>query len=256
MTIRPLYLEGGQRVVVRLDDGVALRVQRDQRARSLYPLRRLSRVISGCGVEWSTEALVACLHAGVPVVFRDGRGQTVGWCFGKRRRETTLGELLRLGVGEADWDLRFGAWAAAVHRREIREALRCAGAGDAAAELRRSRTRLCNAHRDRLGAPCGELLRALTAAVSGLVAETLQREIGDPELIGFARPGLHLGSEFAGLLEWRLHRILLSMPTASVSVSEPGRFAAHCVEHHGTMLQRTLSGILGDLEIALRNWLL
>jgi hypothetical protein len=256
MPIRPLYLEAGQPLDVGLADGVSLFVVQAGRARSLYPLRRLSRVVSGRNARWSTDALVACMDAGVPVLFRDGRGNPIGWCFGERRRETTLGELLRLGIGDPNWPSNYGAWKDAAQRREIRSALQCMGLGERAVDPKGARSDLCNAHRVRIGVPCRELLSALEAAVAGLVAETLARQIGESPLIGFARPGLHLGMEFTDLLQWRLHRILQATPAGLLRESRPDRFAARAIEQHGGVLHRTLGQLLGDLELSLRNWLL
>lgn len=256
LSIRPLYIAAGQPIDVGLADGVALYVVQPGRARSLYPLRRLSRVVSGRNASWSTDALVACLSAGIPVLFQDGRGNPIGWCFGGRRRETSLAELLTLGISDPDWSSRYGAWKDAVQRREITAALRCAGLRECAADPKAARSYFCNAHRNRAGVPCGELLCALETAVAGLVAETLAREIGEIPLIGFARPGLHFGREFSDLLQWRLHRILRATPATLLRDSRPDKFAARAVEQHSPTLHRALGEILGDFELSLRNWLL
>lgn len=256
MTIRPLYLDAAEEVEVGLADGVALNVARPGRARSLYPLRRLSRVVSGRNAKWSTEALLGCLSTGVPVLFQDGRGNSIGWCFGARRRETTLAELLRLGVHDLDWSERYGTWKAATQRREIHGVLRAAGLPTTVSEAKTVRSVLCNAHRDRLGMPCGAFIDALSTAVGGLVIETLQDEIGDATLIGFAHPGLHLGRDFVALLEWRLHRIVWTTSVGLIHYDTPARFAARAIERHGAMLHQTLGRMLGDLELTLRDWLL
>lgn len=256
MSLRPLYLESGTPWQVRLDAGVALHVAAPGRTRSLYPLRRLARVVCGSQAEWRTDALIACLRAGVPVVFHDGCGDAVAWCFGPRRRETTLAQLLREGIEQPDWTARFGQWLEATARREALAALRALGTSSLRLDAAAVRSHLCNRHRLRTTLPAGPWLRALQHATEGLVAEVLHGAVGDPALIGFARPGLHLGQEVSALLEWRLHRILYAMPENKLHTHSPGRLAAVAVECHTAMLHAACRDLLGDLELQLRSWLL
>ena len=128
MSLRPLYLEAGTPWQVKLDAGVALHVSAAGRARSLYPLQRLARVVCGAAAQWDTAALLACLRAGVPVLFHDGHGDPIAWCFGPRRRETTLQQLLREGLDHIDWAEHFSRWQHAAQRREVLAALRFVGA--------------------------------------------------------------------------------------------------------------------------------
>ncbi|MFO1291830.1 MAG: hypothetical protein U1F07_02000 [Rubrivivax sp.] len=254
--LRPLYLDRGVPWQVRLDAGVALSVAAEGRARSLYPLRRLSRVVCGRNARWRTDALVACLEAGVPIVFHGAHDETVGWCFGARRRETTLAQLLREGLAEPDWPERFETWRAALQRREMRAALaqlRVCAAHHAPAHVR---ALLCNRHRLRLGVPVGPWLRALTQAAAGLAAEAAQRMVGDPALLAFARPGLHLPQILAGLLEWRCHRLLHGASLASLRAAAPGKAAATLLDCGPALVQRGCGEFLGALELDLREWLL
>ncbi len=256
MSLRPLYLEGGTGWRVKLDDGVALHVSTAGRARSLYPLRRLARVVCGAGTEWETAALLACLRAGVPVLFHDAQGEAIAWCFGPRRRETTLAELLGEGLRHPDWQTFFDQWQRSTMRREVLAALRQLGSRRGRLDAAAVRAHLCNLHRDRTGQPAGPWLRALHRATTALVMENLQSALGDPALIGFARPGLHLARLFAELMEWRLHRLLHRVPAAIFADATPGRFAAALVERHTADLQAACGELLGDLEHQLREWLL
>lgn len=79
MTRKPLYLDTTAANEVALDSGIALRIRAYEKADSFYPLRRLSRVIVTGKVEWTTEALLACLEYGVPVarIFTDPRPRMV-----------------------------------------------------------------------------------------------------------------------------------------------------------------------------------
>lgn len=256
MSLRPLYLEGGTEWRISLDDGVALRVSAVGRARSLYPLQRLARVVCGASAEWETAALLACLRAGVPVLFHDAHGATMAWCFGPRRRETTLAGLLNEGFRHPDWPAFFSQWQQSATRREVLAALRemntCSQRLDTAA----ARAHLCNLHRDRTGRAAGPWLRALKRAATALVAENLHSALGDPALICFARPGLNLASLFAELIEWRLHLLLRSTPTPMFAETTPGHYAAALVERRTAHLQAACGELLGDLELQLRDWLL
>ena len=256
--IRPLYLDAALAWQVRLDDGPALHISAPGRARSLYPLQRLARVLSPSHAQWSTPALLACLRAGVPVLFHDAAGQTVAWCFGPRKRETTLGSLLREALDQPQWAGLMGAWQQTAHRREILAALRTVrrpGSASACLEPAAVRVQLCNLHRLRTGQPARAWINALQRANVALVAQHLHGLVGDPALIGFAREGLHLGQTFAALMEWQLHRILNAAPLLNFVDGTPGRFAAEAIERHGAALHRCCGDLSGSLEHHLRECL-
>jgi hypothetical protein len=255
VTGRALYLDAATRWQVKLDDGVALRVSAPGRSRSLYPLDRLARVVSPAQADWSLPALLACLNAGVPVVFHDPHGDPVGWCFGPRRRETTLTALLREGLTQPEWDQVFGMWYAAAERRQIMDALLATATPCHRIDAAGARAQLCNRHRGRVGAPVGVVLRALRRAAAGLASEQLQRAVDDAALICFARPGLHLGVVLTGLLEWPMHGLLWESAVADIAALPPARFAAAAIENRSATLHRTLGELLGSLELHLREWL-
>lgn len=255
MTARSLYLDSACRWRVHLDDGVALSVLTEGRARSRVPLTWIARVVSPTSAQWDTSALMACLRAGIPVIFHDGRGDPVGWCFGSRRRETTLTTLLREGLGQSDWDSRFECWRQACARREMLDFLRRAGHGCANLEPSTVRTVACNLLRERTGRAVGEHVGALHRGAAALVAGHLQDALGDCTLIGHPRPGLHWGLVFLELLEWAMHGVLLDMSPDMVREMSPERLAAHVLELHGGPLHSALGRLLGDLELYLREWL-
>ena len=245
--IRPLYLDAALPWQVRLDDGPALHVSSPGRARSLYPLQRLARVVSPSHAQWTTPALLACLRAGVTVLFHDAAGEPIGWCFGPRKRETTLASLLREGLDHPQWVELMGTWMQAAHRREAIGLLRDLNTATARHDPAALRVHLCNLHRARTW------INALHRANSALVAERLHGLIGDPALIGFAREGLHLGQTFAALMEWQLHRILHAAPLLAVMRGTPGRFAAESIERHSAALHRCCGELAGSLEHHLRE---
>lgn len=256
--IRPLYLDAAVPWQVRLDDGPALHLSAPGRARSLVPLNRLSRVVSPASANWQSDALLACLRAGVPVLFSDTHGATVGWCFGPRRRETTLGQLLRLALEAPEGSEILANWHAACNRREMLAALRAMGLRalpmQASLQPQDIRARLCNLHRQRLGRPAGAWLHALERSVHALAAQQVYDCVGDPALIGHAAPGWHLGVALAQLLQWRLHRLLHDTPPdADALPVRSARWAAQAIETHGAQLAIAAGAQLGFLEAVLRR---
>jgi hypothetical protein len=256
MTGRALYLEAGTAWQVTLDDDVALKVQAPGRARSLYPLSRLSRVQSSAQAQWATEALLACLRAGVPVVFHDGRGSALGWCFGPRRREFTLAQRLHDALREPDWPTFWRAWQQQVGQREARRLQAelhlpgCAGL-----DAKQMHVRASNLHRLRLGVAAGPWLRALQRAVCSLSAQACADLVDDPELLAYPSPGMNLPATVAELLQCRVHSALLRWPVAGVLAAPPSLLAAQTLEWRGADMYRGCAEILGDLERALRDWL-
>lgn len=75
---QPLYVGGAERWRARLSHG-ALELVHERLPPRRFPLARIDRVICRPTVDWSGEALVACLRHGIPVLFEDGRGTTLGY---------------------------------------------------------------------------------------------------------------------------------------------------------------------------------
>jgi hypothetical protein len=255
MSLKPLYLEPGRAWHVRLD-GPALRIETDGRAATRVPLRRLARVVSPQDAQWTTPALISCLKSGVTVVFTDSVGRVQAWCFGPRRRETTLTGLLREGLGRLDGTDIYGDWYRSTEQREIAAAFAHLRIVHNRHDPQDARGRLCNRHRLRFGLPIGPFLASLEAATEAYVAQQLHAAVADAVLIGYAREGLNLARSVAALMHWELHRILHDTPVSRLRDVHPYRFAAIMVEENGTRLARTLGRLLGDLERRYREWLL
>lgn len=256
---RPLYLDPSRDWTVSLDAGPSLHVRAPGRARTLFQIRTLSRIVSPTCATWSSEALIACLRAGVPVLFSDASGEVVGWCFGSRKRETTIASLLRLALDEPDGPIWIEDWRHSSARREVIGAMRELGMryptlGDKL-DTAGARSLLCNWHRQRMGEPVSIWLQSLERHVEALAARTVLDYVGDPALIGYPVPGLHLGIVLAGLLQWRLHRIIAASAVHEMlnARSCPGRWAAASVEAHSASLYCAAGAIMGHLEAILRE---
>lgn len=252
---RALYLEPGVSWRVTLDDGVALRIEAPGQARSLYPLHRLSRVQSGVQALWTTQALLGCLRAGVTVVFCDARGAVHGWCFGPRRREHRLAQLLREAVRDPEWPQFWGAWQQQVGRKEAKRLrARMQFHGLAHTDLSKLHVMAVNRMRSRWACAPGPWVRALQKAQRTLSAQVCADLVGDPELLCYARPGLNLPHSLSDLMQLRLDAALLEWPVKAVIQQAPGRVAAQIIEKHDGEFYRAVAEMLGDLEHVLREW--
>lgn len=261
--LNPLVLDPAIAWTIQLDQQVALRVAAPGRARSLYPLSRLGRVVCGRHVQWQTEALLACLEAGVPVLFTDHRGASLAWCFGMRRREATLQELLRLALSQPQWAQWFEQWRAATARREIMACLHELDLPARDLNERAVRVQLCNWHRCRMGIGVGPHLHTLERAAAGVVGQGLGEAIGDAALLGYSREGLNLPCVVTGLLQWRLHRMLartrladLQHEAGEVPLASLRVWALRLIEGPGAPVHRALGEVLAELEQSLREWVL
>ncbi len=259
MSARPPYLDDRVDWAIQLDEGPSLKVSAAHRTRTLYPLRRLSRVVSPASATWESDALVACMKAGVVVLFTDCHGEPIGWCFGGRKRESTLASLLRLAIEEPDGADWIRTWERHWHKREMGNALRrldlrpVIDADDDRFLTMHVRSLLCNAHRRRLGKPVGRWLRGLQSAVSGLAANLVQDYVGDPSLIAHPAPGIHLGVTITHLLEWRLHYIMSSAGVSTLDAKNVSRWAAQRIDQHASELYSAVGSMLGSLEYQLRQ---
>jgi len=117
---RPLYL--GMRLKARVDvDGLALRVRSAVRAEARYPLSRVSRVIASARVQWSAEALEACLEAGIPVVIMAPNGALLGSVQPACVRASRFSEDIDEFLDRPDWHDIYGNWLRAARMRILRE---------------------------------------------------------------------------------------------------------------------------------------
>lgn len=181
--IEALHLDGGAAPIAVLLEGPALVLRRQGEADRHAPLRTLRRVtVRGTRVHWRAEALIGCLHAGVPVVFLDGCGQAVGALVPSRppAQRADFAAALDLAAGQPGFLGRLEDFCRAA---EHAAAARAAGAlglrgRDGAAPRPRE---LLGALRDRATEPAGfdlvwEELQSLGAAVAA--AALARRHVG------------------------------------------------------------------------------
>lgn len=78
----PLYLAPESETWVGLD-GPALRVSQPDTAERLFPLRRISRVLTNTRADWEQDALLACASYGIPVLYCDDDGRIIARLLGR-----------------------------------------------------------------------------------------------------------------------------------------------------------------------------
>lgn len=118
LRLRTLYLDGHGCLRV-LRDGPALRIRQRDVCDRLYPLRHLLQVVVCGPVEWSTNALLACTEASVPVIFLRADGSLRGRVLGELAADPLLDLNLALEtfLELPEGPVRYRAWFSAMSRQ-------------------------------------------------------------------------------------------------------------------------------------------
>jgi hypothetical protein len=207
--LQTLYLDGargdlaGARPIAVLLDGPALRLRRPETADTLTPLCRLSRVVVKGEVHWRTEALAACMDAGVPVVFLGPSGAPRGACvpLAPPAYRSDLPGLLEAAAARPDFESLLANWFRALEREAIRSLIRRWRL--APGDLRPASVRaLCESR-------CGHTeIAEFAAAFDGLarafVLEELVRHGIGPHFLSARTGGFDLPGAMAAVLLWSL----------------------------------------------------
>ncbi len=114
----PLYLQGRVPTRVALD-GPALRVQRADKADSLYPLARLSRIISSLNVAWHAQALKACIDQRLPIIFVATDGQPAAYLYPAQHAPSRLDALIEELLDRPDGFMHYAQWLRAERMRTL-----------------------------------------------------------------------------------------------------------------------------------------
>lgn len=203
--LKPLYIEGTPAFAVSLDGPSLVIAASEGRQKGRIPLPRLAHVITSEKAKWSTEALVACLRRGIPVVFLDAEGAAVGFCMGTGRPDPQeeMARALATFLDRPDWPFAYAAWKKGAERYAVRGALKTLER--AIPDLRPSMAQKVLADRleGLLPKPTVEaLLKRLRAFLFGLVVDLLQT-------VGMARfihqePDFQPHQDLVALLLWDL----------------------------------------------------
>lgn len=208
--LEALYLDAAEQPVAVLAEGPALRLRRHGVADVFAPVPRLARVVVfGPRVQLRTEALLACLQGGVPVLFLVARGKLAGvlapvvlpaW-----RRD--LAALLEAEATEAGFRRRLEDFCRAEERRAAIETVRAERpslAGGALADLRPAAWRAHWCGRSRQPAAAEWLLDELRGLAAAAVAEGLARGGVGPQFLARRTGGFPLPERLGAALALRL----------------------------------------------------
>lgn len=105
-----LVLDGRRRQIAVSLLGEALRIEPENAAPRLHPLRRIDRVSLTAGVSIASEAIAACAAHGCLVAVNDPRGRLRALLVPVERRRTALGEALDRFAARRDWAERLEDW--------------------------------------------------------------------------------------------------------------------------------------------------
>ncbi|MCZ7627162.1 MAG: hypothetical protein FIA96_07385 [Betaproteobacteria bacterium] len=220
--MRPLYLDGREPLSVSLD-GPALCVRGLKRADGRYPLGRVSRVMVSGAVHWQTEALLACMKAGVIVCFTDADGVIVGHCLGATQRATSLSRRLDEFLDRPDWETLYRNWCESAERdailqlqRRLRLQFPSLRTRDVQKTLLQYATSLMPA-----AVPHHHIVVRLQGHLHALVLDLLRRSGLGAELEVFRNIGLDLHRDFCRLLWWDLQATTLELLTTYRDKGEP-----------------------------------
>ncbi|MBW8269026.1 CRISPR-associated endonuclease Cas1 [Caldovatus aquaticus] len=201
-----LHLDGAERPVAVLLEGPALRLRRPAVADAFAPLARLARVVvHGTRVQWRTEALLACLEAGVPVAFLGRRGTLAGLLLPLRPPSQRAGLAAALDAAAAlpGFRRRLEDLCRAEERRALLAALR-AGPGWNCAELRPEIVRRLAAAHAPVPAAAEAVLALLRGLAAALVAEELARQGVGPNFLVRRSGGFPLAERLGDALAWQV----------------------------------------------------
>lgn len=119
--MRPLYIEGHRETWVDLE-APALKISVPNQADQLFPLQRISRVIVSGGVQWHTDALIACANQGITVTFLNEQGVVIARWLGKSLERQQFLQRLSDLISRADGQELYASWYQAMERMVVQSA--------------------------------------------------------------------------------------------------------------------------------------
>ena len=127
--MKPLYLQGKTGMRVNFDEP-ALSIVAPDKARQLFPLSRISRVVVSGPVDWSMSALFACADCGIGIVFLCETGEVRSRWLGKVQSRQNFVQLYVELLQRVDSLQRYQDWYSAMRRMAVRSATRRLGFTD------------------------------------------------------------------------------------------------------------------------------
>lgn len=253
MNASPLYLLSKSPGKLGLDAAHRLRIELEgQRARCI-PMHMVSRIVCGTQVEISASALMGCMRRGIPLSIVEPNGTTLGWCMGVRRTENSLRLLLSNALNDPAWDELYAPWLESQRLAIAAQVLLLCDVRADASARRDPRTALCNAHKTKHLRPCGDHVNAIAELARHELAAHLAREIPEPTLLAWHRPGLNLIADLGDLLAHHAHTDLHH----AAMIPEPaqlGTWALRNYERQAGHWQYRIASVMQPFEQFLREY--
>jgi len=158
------------------------------------PLHHVSRIVCSSTPDISSRALMACLQSGIPLAIVQPNGETLGWCMGSRRKETSLRQLLKFSLDDIAWPVHYSTWLQ--HQHSV---------PSTAAARQKPRAALCNAQFRKHQVACAQHVNALAILSQHELAAQLSRKTGDFRLLSWHRPGLNLMTDLGEIIGSHVH---------------------------------------------------
>ena len=201
---KPLFL--GPMLHGRVDaDGPALRVRAAQRAETRFPLDRVSRIVASARVNWSADALRACLQSGIPIVIVGEDGSPLGSVHPARAQVSSFAAALEELLDWPDWRDTYGCWLRTARMRVLADWRRTRQADGVSVDPRAYQELVKRHIYRRQPTPAAHEMQGLwRAAVYALAAATAARWGLPPLMWGSGGDALDLQRDLSDLLELRL----------------------------------------------------
>jgi hypothetical protein len=203
-------------------DGPALRVRTERRIETRFPLDRVSRIVASVRVNWSADALNACLERSIPIVIVTAQGAPLGSiqpvCAHASRLASALEELLDW----PDWYEIYNCWLRAVRMRVLAEWRRTREAEGAVPDPRAYQSLVKKYLYPVETAPARPAMAGLwRGAVYAFAAEMAQRW-GIPGVMwGSGGDSIDLRRDLADVMELRLRLEVCEQAEGSLSKARP-----------------------------------
>jgi len=251
----PLYLHNGSVTKLDIDAAGRLRIERPAQPERMIPLHHVSRIVCSNSLDISARALMACLEGGVPVAVVDRHGKSVGWCLGKRRKETTLSQLLTHAIDDPQWDPQYQLWLE-LHRSSVAaHTLLMCGVPTTASARYDPRAALCNAHVKKHQTSCAAEVDAVAALAQHELAYQLAKTVSEPQHLAWHRAGLNLIEDLGSIIGLHAHtdvHHVMEVP----NTHDLTRWSIRVYERHTAHWQQRMANTLYAFEQFLRlHWL-
>ena len=255
MNAMPLYLHHGSAQRLDLDAAQRLHLERKDLPPRRRPLHHVSRIVCSSSLDISARALMACLQGGIPLSIIGSDGQTLGWCLGTRRKETSLRQLLTHALDDPAWASLYGVWLTQHQAATAAQVLLLCGVPSTPAARHNPRAALCNAHFLKHQQGCAHHLHALSLLAQHELAAQLMHESSDPALLAWHRPGLNLISDLGQLISLHAHTDVHHAPRLAPP-EQLTRWSVALYERQAAHWQQRMSQLLFAFEQFLRtHWL-